>query len=86
MLLNQKCVCEGLSKISSKFTLHLIKVGKLKRFKKISSDLETILKTDLVNLRFPSFKIGEACQSVLITLRGKTRSKKDRLFVKLSFT
>ena len=37
----------GLSKISSNFTLHLIKVGKLKRFKKVSSDLKTILKTDL---------------------------------------
>ena len=29
------------------FTLHLIRVGKLKRFKKVSSDLKTILKTDL---------------------------------------
>ena len=38
---------EGLSKISSNFTLHLIKVGKLKRFEKVSSDLKTILKTDL---------------------------------------
>ena len=32
--------------------LHLIKIGKLKRFKKSSSDLKTILKTDLANLRF----------------------------------
>ena len=40
-------MCEGLSKISSNFTLHLIKVGKLKRFKKVSSDLKTILKTHL---------------------------------------
>ena len=39
-------MCEDLSKISSYFTLHLIKVGKLKRFKKVSSDLKTILKTD----------------------------------------
>ena len=45
-------MCEGLSTISSYFTLHLIKVGKLKRFKKVSVDLKTILKTDLANLRF----------------------------------
>ena len=49
----------------------LIKVGKLKRFKKVSSDLKTILKTDLANLRFLSFEKGEACQSILIMLRGK---------------
>ena len=59
-------MCEGLSKISSNFTLHLIKVGTLKRFKKVSSDLKTIL-----NLRFLSFEKGEACQSILIMLRGK---------------
>ena len=64
-------VFEGLSKISSNLTLHLIKVGKLKRFKKVSSDLKTILKTDLANLRFLSFEKGEACQSILIMLRGK---------------
>ena len=46
--LKQKCVCEGLSKISINFALHLI-------------------KTNLGNLRFPSFEKGEACQSVLIT-------------------
>ena len=45
-------MCEGLSKISSNFTLHLSKVGKLKRFKKFSSDLKTILKTDLADLWF----------------------------------
>ena len=39
-----------ISKISSNFALHLIKVGKLKRFKKVSSDLKTILKTDLADL------------------------------------
>ena len=44
-------MCEGLSKISSNFTLHLMKVGKLKQFKKVSSDLKTILKTDLADLR-----------------------------------
>ena len=44
------CVCEGPSKISTNFTLHLIKVGKMKRFKKASSDLKTILKTDLPTL------------------------------------
>ena len=38
---------------------------------KISSDLKTILKTDLANLRFLSFEKGEACQSILIMLRGK---------------
>ena len=64
-------MCEGLSKISSNFTLHLIKVGKLKRFKKVSSDLKTILKTNLANLRFLSFEKGQACQSILIMLRGK---------------
>ena len=64
-------MCEGLSKIPSNFTLHLIKVGKLKRFKKVSSNLKTILKTDLANLRFLSFEKGEACQSILIMLRGK---------------
>ena len=31
--------------------MHLIKVGKLKRFKKVSSDLKTILMTDLADLR-----------------------------------
>ena len=35
VLLNQKCTCEGLSKISHNFTLHLIKARKLKRFKKV---------------------------------------------------
>ena len=45
-------MCEGLSKISTNFTSHLIKVGKLKRFKKVSSDLKTTLKTDLADLRF----------------------------------
>ena len=64
-------MCEGLSKISSNFTSHLIKVGKLKRFKKVSSDLKTILKADIVNLRFLSFEKGKACQSILIMLRGK---------------
>ena len=44
-------MCEGLSKISSNFTLHLIKVGKLKRFKKVLSDLKTILMTDFADLR-----------------------------------
>ena len=59
-----KMVCEGLSKISSNFTFHLLKVGKLKRFKKVSSDLKTIFKTDLAHLRFLSFEKGEACQSI----------------------
>ena len=62
-------MCEGLSKISSNFALHLIKVGKLKRFKKVSSDLKTILMTDLADLRFCgflSFEKEETCQSILI--------------------
>ena len=45
-----KCVCEGPSKISSNFNLYLIKVGKMKRFKKVSSDLKTMLMTDLPTL------------------------------------
>ena len=53
---------EGLSKISSNFTLRVIKVGKLKQFKKVSSDLETILMTDLADL---SFEKDETCQSIL---------------------
>ena len=59
---------------SRNFALHLIKVGKLKRFKKVSSDLKTILMTDSADLRFCgflSFEIGETCQSILILLRGK---------------
>ena len=70
---------EGLSKISSNVTLHLIKVGKLKRFKKVSSDLKTILKTDLANLRFLSFEKGEACQSILIVLRGEIGPSKPEV-------
>ena len=53
-LTKDTCV-KGLIKISSYFTLNLIKVGKLKRFKKVSSHLKTILKTDLANLRFLEF-------------------------------
>ena len=52
------------AKISSNFTFHLLKVGKLKRFKKVSSDLKTIFKTGLAHLRFLSFEKGEACQSI----------------------
>ena len=54
-------MCEGLSKISTNLTLHLIKVGKLKQFKKVSSDLKTILETDLAD-----FEKGETCQSIVI--------------------
>ena len=43
------------AKISSNFNLHLIKVGKLKRFQKVSSVSKTN-KTDLANLRFLSFE------------------------------
>ena len=51
-------MCEGLSKISRNFTLYLIKVGKLKRFKKVSSDLKSILKTDLADLRLLAVSWG----------------------------
>ena len=51
--------------------MHLIKVQKLKQFKKVSSDLQSILKTNLANLRFLRFEKGEACQSILIMFRGK---------------
>ena len=57
-------MCEGLSKISSNFTLHLIKVRKLKGFKKVSIDLKTILMTDLADLQIcvlSSFEKGETC-------------------------
>ena len=70
---------EGLGKISSNFTLHLIKVGKLKRFKKVSSDLKNILKTDLANLQFLSFEKGKECQSILIMLPGKTGLSKPEV-------
>ena len=72
-------MCEGLSRISSNFILHLIKVGKLKRFNKVSSDLKTILKTDLANLRFLSFEKGEACQSILNLLGGKIGLSKPEM-------
>ena len=71
LLLNQRYVSEGLSGISSYFTLHLIKVGKLKRFKQVSSDLKTILTTDLATSGFLSFEKGKSCRSILIMLRGK---------------
>ena len=68
-------MCEGPSKISSNFTLHLIKVGKMKRFKKVSSDLKTILKTDLptlvTDLWFHELREGETRQSILVMLPGK---------------
>ena len=44
--------------MSSNFTLHLIKDGKLKRFNKSLKGLE-------------SFEKGKACQSILITFREK---------------
>ena len=47
LLSNTSCVKAIRSKISSNFTLHLSKVGKLKQlFKKVSSNLKTILMTD----------------------------------------
>ena len=52
----------------------VFKVGKLKRRKKVSSDLKTILLTDLADLRFCGFlrlEKGETCQSILILLSGK---------------
>ena len=56
------------------------KSEKLKRFKKVSGDLKTILKTDLANLRFLSFEKGEACQSILIMLRGKIGLSKTEAY------
>ena len=53
-----------LSKISSNFTLHLIKVGKLKRLRKFQ-----------VTWKWPgflSFKKDKTCQSILIMSHGKT--------------
>ena len=41
------CVKAKVKSQLSNFALHLIKVGKLKQFKKISSDLRTIFMTDL---------------------------------------
>ena len=80
---------EGLSKISINFALHLIKVGKLKRFKKVSSDLKTILMADLADSRFCgflSFEKGQTCQSILIMLLGKiTRSKKESVVCEALF-
>lgn len=73
VLLNQKCTCEGLSKISHNFTLHPIKARKLKRFKKVSSDSKTILKSDLANLQFLSFEEGKACHSNLIYVAWENR-------------
>ena len=46
-------------KTPSNFTLHLIKVGQLKRSKKVSSDLKTILIADLADLRF-SWAVNQA--------------------------
>ena len=68
-------MCEGLSKISSNFTLHLIKVGKLKRFKKVLSDLKTILMAAFADLRL--LAVSRALRKVkhvnqpLIMLRRK---------------
>ena len=44
-----------------------------------SFDLKTILKTDIVNLRFLSFEKGKACQSILIMLHGKTGLSKPEI-------
>ena len=64
-VLNQKCACEGLSKNSSYFSLHLIKVGDLKRFKQEMSDLQTILPSDL---RFLGLRQAvQTCQSCVST-------------------
>ena len=82
-------MCEELSKISRNFALHLIKVGKLKRFKKVSSDLKTILMTHSADLRFCgflSFEKGKTRQSILILLLGKiTGSKKESVVCEALF-
>ena len=47
----------------------------MKRFKKVSSDLKTILKTDLptlvTDLWFHELREGETRQSILVMLPGK---------------
>ena len=62
---------EGLSEISSNFTLHLIKVGELKRFKKVSSDLKSILKTDLLAVSWGAYhlteKSGWGVESIMVS-------------------
>ena len=64
-------MCEGLSKISSNFTLHFIKVGKLKRFKKVLSDLKSILKTDLLAVSWGAYhlteKSGWGVESIMVS-------------------
>ena len=65
-------MCEGVSKISSNFALHLIKVGKLIRFKKVSSDLKTILMTDLADSRFCGFLSFEEDETSPINLNFVT--------------
>ena len=64
-------MCEGLSKISSNFTLHFIKVGKLKRFKKVLSDLKSILKTDLLAVSWGVYhlteKSGWGVESIMVS-------------------
>ena len=52
------------------------KVGKLKLFKKVSSDLKTILITDLRFSGFLSFEKGETCHVILLR-RKITPSKKE---------
>ena len=69
-------------KTSSNFTLHLVKVGKLKRFKKVSSVLKTN-KTDFANLRFLSFEKSMSINLNCVAWENRL-SKKDRLCVKLS--
>ena len=77
-------MCEGSSKISSNFTLHLNKVGKLKRLKKVSSVLKTN-KTGLANLRFLSFEKSMSINLNYVAWENRL-SKKERLCVKLSFS
>ena len=72
-------MCEGLSKISSNFALHLIKVGKLKRFKKVSSDLKTIPMTDLADLWFLELREGRDMSINLHFVAWENNLKQNRI-------
>ena len=75
------------SKISSNFTFHLMKVGKVKQFKKVSNDFKTILMTDLGDLHFLglSVKLFAACSCCVselgVHLKESMAGKTSRLFL-----
>ena len=79
------------SKISSNFTFHLMKVGNVKQVKKVSSDFKTILMTDLGDLHFLglSVKLFAACSCCVseflnnlgVHLKESMAGKTSRLFL-----